>query len=409
MTDYYIPPRVVGRVRMIDEDGHVLYLGLSNGSVSVLASEDEIYEYPIDTVVLFDPETQQIDEVPKELWEEPTWIGVVRQSGDGKAVVERDPSLFQVEAGDIADLRAGNTVEIDPRAGIKRIISERPLESRLQDATSGDSVAAYRTEPADQALTFDDFGGLPGVKRRARELIETPLEHHALLAEIGARPIKGVLFTGGPGTGKTMLARIVASQSEATFYEISGPQIFNKWYGQSEKVIRDIFADARTQERAIVFFDEIDSVAGRRSEDTHEASRRVVAQLLTEMDSFRPDANIIVIATTNRPQDIDPALRRPGRFDWEIDFPTPNESDRAEILRTSAQRLRVSSDLEHSQMAQGTVGWSAAELSAIFSEAALLAVSEARNEILYDDYWGGFERVNRQRSRDVGLDRADIR
>jgi transitional endoplasmic reticulum ATPase len=243
---------------------------------------------------------------------------------------------------------------------------------------------------------------LPDVKRRAKELIETPLAHHELLTRIGARPIKGVLFTGGPGTGKTMLARIVAGQAGATFYEISGPQIFNKFYGQSGRIIRDIFADARSQERAIVFFDEIDSVAGRRAEDTHEESRRVVAQLLTEMDGFRPDTNVMVIATTNRPQDIDPALRRPGRFDWEIEFPIPNQDDRVEILSATARQLQVSELLDHQKMAEATEGWSAAELSAIFSEAALMAVNEKRGEIISEDYWAGFDRVSEQRNRSEG-------
>ena len=408
MPDYYVPPRFLGRVRMIDDNGHVIYLQLGNGSVSIMASDDETYDYPVATVVLFDPDTQEVEEVPEALWEEEaTWIGVVRHSANGKAVVERDSSLSQVEAAGHENLKVGNTVEVRPKVGITRIIAERPLENRLRDAVSETSAAAYRTSPADQALTFDDFGGLPVVKRRARELIETPLERHALLTEIGARPIKGVLFTGGPGTGKTLLARIVASQAAATFYEISGPQIFNKWYGESEKVVRDIFADARSQDRAIVFFDEIDSVAGRRSEDSHEASRRVVAQLLTEMDGFRADANIIVIATTNRPQDIDPALRRPGRFDWEIDFPSPDERDRLDILRVASRRLQMSADIEHQQMATETDGWSAAELSAIFSEAALLAAGEERNEIIYEDYWGGFERVGDQRSRLVQSESAE--
>lgn len=398
MANYVIPPRLVGRVLLIEDNRHMLYLGLGNGSVSVLMSEDR-YTFPIGAIVLFDPETQDIDQVPTELWQETPWIGVVRHSDGVTAVVERDPSLFQVDVGQVQDLHKGNTVEVHPETGIARIISSTPIQTRLEGESSDISVLPYRSHPGEQALTFADFGGLSNVKLRARELIETPLEHHELLAEIGARPIKGVLFTGGTGTGKTMLARIVASQAGATFYQISGPQIFNKWYGESERIIRDIFRDARDQERAIVFFDEIDSVAGRRAEDTHEASRRVVAQLLTEMDGFRPDANVVVIATTNRPQDIDPALRRPGRFDWEIEFPYPNENDRLEILNVTASRLKVSDRIDHSKMAQATEGWSAAELSAIFSEAALMAVNDRRAEIIYEDYWGGFDRVSVQRNR----------
>jgi hypothetical protein len=156
MADYYIPPRLVGRVRRIDEDGHVLYLGLGNGSISVLASDDETYDYPIGAVLLFDPETQEIDQVPEDLWQEPPWIGVVRHSDGANTVVERDTSLFQVPAGQVQELREGNTVEVHPETGITRVISASPLATRLQDAISDASVLPYRSNPAEQPLTFAD-------------------------------------------------------------------------------------------------------------------------------------------------------------------------------------------------------------------------------------------------------------
>ena len=200
----------------------------------------------------------------------------------------------------------------------------------------------FRTEGnSDNQPTFDDFGGFSSVVRRAHELIKLPLERHAELAKIGARAIKGVLFTGPPGTGKTMLARIIAAQADAAFYEISGPEIFSKWYGQSEELLRRIFDAAAKEKRAIIFFDEIDSVAAQRADDAHEASRRVVAQLLTLMDGFDSTRNIVVIAATNRPQDLDIALRRPGRFDWEIEFPLPGKDDRLDILIKIARKLET--------------------------------------------------------------------
>jgi transitional endoplasmic reticulum ATPase len=203
-----------------------------------------------------------------------------------------------------------------------------------------------------------------------------------------------------------MLARIIAAKSGATFYKVSGPEIFSKWYGESEKVLRDIFDDAAKQESAIIFFDEIDSVAGRRGGNSHEESRRVVAQLLTRMDGFDKDDNVVVIAATNRPQDIDSALRRPGRFDWEIHFDLPGLDDRAAILAASARGLTTVDDLPHVQVATLTDSWSAAELAAIWSEAALLAVGDGRSEIDAEDYLGGYERVAQQRQR-VGREMAE--
>jgi transitional endoplasmic reticulum ATPase len=194
-----------------------------------------------------------------------------------------------------------------------------------------------------------------------------------------------------------MLARIIANSTDAVFYEISGPEIFSKWYGQSEEILRKLFEDAAKQDQAIIFFDELDSVAGQRDDNAHEESRRVVAQLLTLMDGFTIDNNVIVIAATNRPQDIDPALRRPGRLDWEINFPLPNRLNRELILKASAKHIIIEDNLPHDWISRNTEGWSAADLTAIWSEAALLAASDDRAEIITEDYIGGFERVNTQK------------
>ncbi|KAA0234619.1 MAG: ATP-dependent zinc metalloprotease FtsH [Acidimicrobiales bacterium] len=195
-----------------------------------------------------------------------------------------------------------------------------------------------------------------------------------------------------------MLARVIASEAEAAFYEISGPEVFSKWYGESEQILRELFADAADQPRAIVFFDEIDSVASSR-EGSHEASQRVVAQLLASMDGFDRDSNVIVIAATNRPDDIDPALRRPGRFDWEIHFPLPDREDRESILRASSRHLVLQGPIPVPLIAANTEGWSAADLTAIWSEAALLAVADERSVIVAEDAIGGYERVGSQRRR----------
>jgi transitional endoplasmic reticulum ATPase len=293
----------------------------------------------------------------------------------------------------------GNTVEARDNYGVVRFLSEKPIRYLDPPTVDDDVVSKFESQKEGGLETFEDFGGLQDVVARARELVEVPLKRKKELSKIGARPIKGVLFTGAPGTGKTMLARIIANNTDAKFYEVSGPQVFSKWYGESEEILRKLFERAAKQKSAIIFFDEIDSVAGQRAKESHEASRRVVAQLLTLMDGFTSDDNVVVIAATNRPQDIDDALRRPGRFDWEIPFPLPDRGDRESILRLSAQRLSTMESLSHAWVAQNTERWSGAELAAIWSEAALLAASDERSVIMDEDYVEGFKRVSAQRHR----------
>jgi len=162
-------------------------------------------------------------------------------------------------------------------------------------------------------------------------------------------------------------------------------------------LLRKLFDTAARSEKAIIFFDEIDSVAAQRDDQSHESSTRVVAQLLTLMDGFSSDANVVVIAATNRKQDLDEALLRPGRFDWEIHFPYPDQTEREDILRKTAQKLKTRDPLPHGYIAEKSEGWSAAELAAILTEAALLAVRDGRNEIYDEDYIGGYQRRTRYR------------
>ncbi|HEY3548525.1 MAG TPA: ATP-binding protein [Propionicimonas sp.] len=391
----------LARVRLVTDDGSRVYLDLRNGSTATIDNYTGPDVAPGDVLLLGgesdDPELSLVDSA---VWPDEPWVGVVKLKLPDITVVDSSGRLRTVPTTTAVDYREGNTVEASEFRGVSRVLTEDPI--RYLDIPSIDeiTISHFRAPPPGaDGLTFEDFGGLKGVAQRARELIEVPLKYHSALARIGARPIKGVLFTGPPGTGKTLLAQIIAAQASAEFYKISGPEIFSKWYGQSEELIRRLFEAAASHDRAIVFFDEIDSVASGRDEGSHEVSRRVVAQLLTAMDGFTRDSNVVVIATTNRPQDLDPALRRPGRFDWEIEFPLPSRDDRVEILRQSARRLRTQVSLPHHAIAEATDGWSAAELAAIWSEAALLAVADGRDRIVAEDYIGGHRRVSDQRDR----------
>ena len=263
-----------------------------------------------------------IEKVPGSAWPDDLWVGIVKIKLPDITVIDSGARFRTVPTVAMPFYESGNTVLAGDVQGVTRVLSERPIKYIDLPEVDDSVIDRFRLEHSEKDdLGFDDFGGLSAVVARARELIEVPLRSGDALSGIGARPIKGVLFTGEPGTGKTMLARIIAAQTEATFFEISGPEVFSKWYGQSEELIRKLFEAARKEERAIIFFDEIDSVAAQRGDESHEASKRVVAQLLTLMDGFKPETNVVVIAATNRPQDLDVALRRPGRFDWEIEFP----------------------------------------------------------------------------------------
>lgn len=394
------PSGNLARVRATTDGGTRHYLELRNGSTATV-DDSGLDLNPGDVVLIIDDEgTLRLDPVPSEVWPDEPWVGVVRIRLADTTVIDSGGRLKSVPTTDRVDYRVGNTVEAGDFAGVTRVLAEEPVRVIDLPAVDDSVISKFRSHPSSgEDLTFEDFGGLKSVVARARELIEVPLLHHAALSAIGARPIKGVLFTGPPGTGKTMLARIIAAQSDSEFYEISGPEVFSKWYGQSEELLRKLFESAAGHERSIIFFDEIDSIAAKRDDDAHEASRRVVAQLLALMDGFTSDTNVVVIATTNRPQDLDLALRRPGRFDWEIEFPLPTRDDREDILSKSASQLRTGESLPHKVIAGKTDGWSAADITAIWSEAALLAVEDNRDRILTEDYVGGFERVAKQRLR----------
>ena len=383
----------------VDDDGYFVCFDYRNGISGWFEPRDD--EYTVGDVLLLVTDNRnnvQAQKMPPGAWPDALWVGVVRIKLPDITVIDSGLRSVTVPTTNEPRYEIGNTVQAGDTCGVVRVLSKTPIKRIDLPGLDDDDIERFRWKPDDgHTHRFDDFGGLTPVVARARELIEVPLQNREALGEIGARPIKGVLFTGEPGTGKTMLARIIASQSKAAFYEVSGPEIFSKWYGQSEELLRKVFEAAAAQEKAIIFFDEIDSVAGQRGNLSHEASTRVVAQLLTLMDGFEPDANVVVIAATNRPQDLDVALRRPGRFDWEIEFPYPGQLDREDILIKTARPLRTNDPLPHAIIAAMSDGWSAAELAAIWSESALLAVEDGRRKIYEEDYIGGFERVLRYR------------
>lgn len=383
-------------VKVIDvvDGGRIAFLRTSSGGTGRISFPDPAPVNRGDLLFLSDANTYH--PAPDAIWPNDTSVGVVRKLIDDDIVVESSASGIRVLNGPhrIA-VSVGNTIEYSAISGVTRIISDAPLRSRESEAD--DDVSKYIVQADGEELSFDSFGGYEPVIARAKELIETQLERSEELRKIGAKPVKGVIFTGSPGTGKTHLARIIAHVSGATFYVISGPSIVSQWVGASEATLRRLFEAAANEPRAIIFFDEIDSIAARRGSDNNGESKRVVAQLLTLLDGFKGD-NVIVIAATNRVEDIDEALLRAGRFDWEIEFPLPTESDRFKILQIGAGQLTTLDPLPLKDLAQLTDGWSGAMLTAIWTEAALLAAGDGRTAVSGEDLAIAYERV---RSRPV--------
>ncbi|MGC9146802.1 MAG: CDC48 family AAA ATPase [Infirmifilum sp.] len=223
-------------------------------------------------------------------------------------------------------------------------------------------------------ITYDDIGDLEEAKQKIREMVELPLKHPELFKRLGIDPPKGILLYGPPGTGKTLLAKAVANETDSYFIAINGPEIMSKFYGESEQRLREIFEEATKNAPAIIFIDEIDAIAPKREEVTGEVEKRVVAQLLALMDGLKERGQVIVIAATNRPDDIDPALRRPGRFDREIAFPVPDKRARREILQVHTRNMPLAEDVNLDELAEITHGFTGADLAALCREAAMRAL-----------------------------------
>jgi len=268
--------------------------------------------------------------------------------------------------------QAVQLVVIDTRPRGVVIITEKTTVDILEKPVTATTIPK---------VTYEDIGGLHEVIAKIRELVELPLRHPELFQRLGIEPPKGILLFGPPGTGKTLLAKAVANESDAYFIAINGPEIMSKFYGESEQRLREIFEEAKKNAPAIIFIDELDAIAPKRDEVIGEVERRVVAQLLALMDGLEARGQVIVIGATNRPNALDPALRRPGRFDREIEVPMPDKQGRLEILQIHTRHMPLAEDVNLEELAEMTKGYTGADLAALAREAAMHALRRYLPEI----------------------------
>ena len=255
-----------------------------------------------------------------------------------------------------------------------------------------DTEIVIKEDPVDEEdsgdildISYEDIGGLGDQLQKVREMIELPLKHPILFTRLGIDPPRGVLLHGPPGTGKTLIAKAVASETNAHFTSINGPEIISKYYGESEKQLREIFDEAAANAPAIIFIDELDSIAPKREDVSGEVERRVVAQLLTLLDGMQGRDNVVVIGATNRQDAIDPALRRPGRFDREIEIGVPDKNGRAEIIGIHTRGMPISDDFDLDWLLDNTHGFVGADISALVRESAMKALRRYLPEIDLDE------------------------
>ena len=236
-------------------------------------------------------------------------------------------------------------------------------------------------------VSYEDIGGLGKEVQRIREMIELPLKYPAVFDRLGVEPPKGVLLYGPPGTGKTLIARVVAAETNASFFIINGPEIINKFYGESESRLRSVFQEAQRKAPSIIFIDELDALAPKRAETGGEVERRIVGQLLALMDGMASRGQVVLIGATNQPNALDPAVRRPGRFDREISLRVPDVRGRTEILRIHSKDAALANDIDFARLAQLTPGFVGADLEALCREAAMIAL---RRVLPHIDYQKGY-------------------
>jgi proteasome regulatory subunit len=307
---------------------------------------------------------------------------VIKQHGNNQEVLT-DARQSITEA-----LEAGDRVAIDDSFGIQSILDPE-TDARAQ---------AMQIERS-PGVTYEDIGGLGSQIQEVIEAIQDPLNDPAQFEEVGIEPPSGVLLHGPPGTGKTMLAKAVANQTDATFIKMAGSELVQKFIGEGARLVRDLFELAKEHEPSVIFIDEIDAIAAKRTESKTSGDaevQRTMMQLLSEMDGFEDRGNIRIIAATNRFDMLDRALLRPGRFDRLIEVPAPDWDGRKAILEIHTQDMNLGNDIDMTAIASETEGFTGAEISSLATEAGMFAIRDSRAEVTMSDFFDALEKVSEE-------------
>ena len=289
-------------------------------------------------------------------------------------VKNRLKGLPIVHGDEIAVMILGNSMDF-------KVTKTIPKGIIKIDKTTELNISTETTIDRKVRVTYEEVGGLKEKTKAMREIVELPLRHPELFARLGVEPHSGILLYGPPGCGKTLLAKVLASESEANMFPINGPEIMNKYYGETEAKLRDIFKEAKDKSPSIIFIDEIDAIAPKREEAYGDVEKRVVAQLLALMDGLTDRGNVIVLGATNRPDSVDPALRRPGRFDREFEITVPNEDERYEILQIHTRGMPISEDIDLKDLSSELHGYTGADIKSLCRETAMKSIRRYLPEI----------------------------
>lgn len=346
---------------------------------------------------------QELDRVKREnekMKKSPLFVATVEDITEGGIIVKQhgnnQEALTEVTEEFEADLEPGDRVAVNNSFAVAEKL-EQDTDVRAK---------AMQVEQSPE-VTYSDIGGVDEQLREVRETVELPLESPGQFEEVGIDPPSGVLLHGPPGTGKTMLAKAVANQTDATFIKMAGSELVHKFIGEGPRMVRDLFEVARKNSPAVIFIDEIDAVAAERTDSKTSGDaevQRTLMQLLSEMDGFEDRGDIRIIAATNRYDMLDEAILRPGRFDRRIEVPEPGADGREQIFEIHTEGMNVADDVDYSELAAEAEGLTGAEIEAICTEAGMFAIRSGRIEVTAEDFWDACEKATSGENEESALE-----